>query len=164
MRAETSPGRRDRACARQPDAQACGGSERGNFGLLSCWRREVWRPQSAIAAFRSSRGRQAVFAPAKEISCPRDGPRDASSRRTGSLLLPCQAYTCAQQLPRRNFVPLSFDAKKAAAEVAAAAHDWAGRLQTDLRQQLGLPQREVLTFSFSASRPTAPTTTLSPIT
>jgi hypothetical protein len=32
------------------------------------------------------------------------------------------------------------------------------------RQQLDLPQREVLTFSFKASRPTAPTTTSSPIT
>ena len=31
-------------------------------------------------------------------------------------------------------------------------------------QQLGLPQREALTFSLSASSPTAPTTTLSPIT
>src|SRR4029079_15729438 len=37
-------------------------------------------------------------------------------------------------------------------------------LRTCPRQQLGLPQREVLTFSLSASRPTAPTTTLSPIT
>ena len=37
-----------------------------------------------------------------------------------------------------------------------------GGLSVD--QQFGLPQRELLTFSFNASRPTAPTTTSSPIT
>src|SRR4249919_2454383 len=54
------------------------------------------------------------------------------------------------------------DARKAAVDTSTAAVAY--ETLHVFRQQLGLPQREVLTFSFRDSRPTAPTTTLSPMT
>ncbi len=68
--------------------------------FVHAWRRAASRPRSAIAAFRSSRGRRALCARARGISCRRGAPPGASWRRTRNILLPCRSNTCARQLVR----------------------------------------------------------------